>query len=91
MVTAAGIEPLLGQELELIRVYPGSGPYECVAPASPVLPSPDDRARAGQLASDANQAMVLGEMNQVQALLQEAVRLDPSSADLAYQIGRAHV
>ena len=88
MVAAAGIEPLLGQELELIRVYPGSGPYACLAPASTQPPSPDDRARAGQLASDANQAMVLGEMNQVQSLLQEAVRLDPSSADLAYRHAR---
>ncbi len=88
MATACGFEPLLGQELELIRVYPGSGPFECVAPANPELPTPDDRARAGQLASDANQAMVLGEMNQVQALLQEAVRLDPSSADLAYRHAR---
>lgn len=88
MVASSGAAPLLGQELELIRVYPGSGAYECVAPASPVLPSPDDRARAGQLASDANQAMVLGEMTQVQALLQEAVRLDPSSADLAYRHAR---
>ena len=73
MVFVSGFKPLAGQELELIRVYPGSGPYECVAPASPVLPTPDDRARAGQLASDANQAMVLGEMDQVQALLEEGV------------------
>lgn len=85
---AGGVQSLVGQELELIRVYPGSGPYECVAPALPAPPSPDERARAGQLASDANQAMVLGEMSQVQTLLQEAVRLDPSSADLAYRHAR---
>lgn len=83
-----GAAPLSGQELELIRVYPGSGPYECLAPTSPVLPSPDERARAGQLASDANQAMILGDLERVQALIEQSVALDPSSADLAYRHAR---
>ena len=76
------------QPLALEREYPGAGPYQCLAPVSPVLPSPDDRARAGQLATDANQAMILGDFERVQALLLQAVELDPSSADLAYRHAR---
>jgi len=87
-VSASGAVTLAGQELELLRVYPGSGPYECLAPASPELPTPDARARAGQLASDANQALILGELEQVQALLEQAVALDPASPDLAYRHAR---
>lgn len=87
-LSASSAVPLAGQELTLLRVYPGSGPYECLAPASPVLPTPDDRARAGQLASDANQALILGDLEQVQALLEQAVVLDPSSPDLAYRHAR---
>lgn len=76
------------QPLELEREYPGAGPYQCLAPVSPVLPSPDDRARAGQLATNANEAMILGDFERVQALLQQSVELDPSSPDLAYRHAR---
>ena len=87
-VSGSSAVTLAGQELKLLRVYPGSGPYECLAPASPELPTPDARARAGQLASDANQALILGELEQVQALLEQAVTLDPASPDLAYRHAR---
>ena len=87
-LVAVGTTPVEGQELTLQRDYPGSGPYECPAPVSPVLPTPEDRARAGQLATDANQAMILGDFERVRALLQQSVDLDPSSADLAYRHAR---
>lgn len=84
-LVAVGSNPVEGQELTLQRDYPGSGPYECPAPVSPVLPSPDERARAGQLATDANQALILADYERVEALLGQAAELDPSSADLAYR------
>ncbi len=87
-VFAAGLSPLAGQELELLRVYPGSGPYVCAAPSEGALPSPDEQAAAGQLASDANQAMTLGDFERVEALLGQAADLDPSSADIAYRRAR---
>ena len=70
---------------DLKREYPGSGPYVCPVPAAPADPSPDERARAGQLASDANQAMILGDLERVDVLLGQAADLDPTSADLAYR------
>lgn len=77
--------PLFGQELPLQRDYPGSGRYECPAPVIPVAPIPGDSARAGQLASDANQAMIVGDLERVESLLAQAVELDPTSPDLAYR------
>jgi hypothetical protein len=46
-------------------------------------PGPDERAQAGQLASEANQAMILGDFERVATLLQRASALNPTSADLA--------
>ncbi len=82
------VTPLAGQELALQRDYPGSGPYVCPAFAVPVEPSPEDRGRAGQLASDANQAMILGDLERVDALLARSADLDGTSADLAYRHAR---
>ena len=76
---------LQGQELPLLRDYPGSGPFQCPSPAAPQEPSAGQRAQASQLATDANQAMILGDFERVQALLGRAVQLDPTSADLAYR------
>ena len=85
---ACGITPAAGQELPLQRDYPGSGPYVCPAPIAPVEPSSEERARAGQLASDANQAMILGDLERAEVLLGQAADLDPSSADFAYRRAR---
>ena len=85
---AWSVAPLAGQELSLQRDYPGSGPYECPAFVVPVEPSPDDRARAAQLASDANQAMILGDLARVDELLGRSADLDGTSADLAYRHAR---
>ncbi len=90
----AGVPAALDAQLpdaefpELKREYPGSGPYVCSDPANPDDPSADERARAGQLASDANQAMVLGDLERVEVLLGQASELDPTSADLAYRRAR---
>lgn len=77
------------QELPLVRDYPGSGQYEC--PAPPRIAEPPDEAdlrRAAQLASDANQAMALGDFGRSQELLAQATDLDPTSADYAYRHAR---
>ncbi len=79
--------PVSGQELILKRDYPGSGPYECPAPGIISQPGPDDVARAGQLASDANAQLILGDLEAVETLLAQAIALDPSSADFAYRRG----
>jgi hypothetical protein len=73
---------------ELKREYPGSGLYVCPAPATPLEPSPDDRARSGQLASDAQQALILGDLERVDVLLGQAAELDGTSPDLAYRRAR---
>lgn len=85
---AGCLTPLVGQEIALQRDYPGSGPYACPVFVVPVEPSPEDRARAGQLASDANQAMILGDLERVDALLARSADLDGTSADLAYRHAR---
>ncbi len=70
---------------ELKREYPGSGPFVCSVLPPAEEPDGDERARAAQLATDANQAMILGDLERVDVLLQQAVELDPISADLAYR------
>lgn len=77
--------PLAGQELPLLRDYPGSGRYQCPAPETIVPPEADAVLRAAQLASDANQAIVLGDLERSQQLLAQAVALDPTSADFAFR------
>jgi tetratricopeptide (TPR) repeat protein len=80
--------PLSAQELPLERDYPGPGPYQCPAPSAYPPPTPDGQVQAAQLASDAVQAVILGELLRAQELLARATELDPSSAELAYRHGR---
>lgn len=80
--------PLAAQQLALERDYPGFGPFECPAPSAFAPPPPEDQAQAGQLASDAIQAVILGELLRAQELLARATELDPSSAELAYRHAR---
>jgi tetratricopeptide (TPR) repeat protein len=87
-VCAGAYYPLAAQELTLQREYPGLGPFACPAPVAYAQPSPDDRAQAGQLASDAVQAVILGELLRAEELLVRATELDPASAELAYRRAR---
>lgn len=80
--------PVAGQELTLQRDYPGSGPYECPTTAAPVEPTPSQESQAGQLASDAAQAVVLGDLERAEALLEMATEAYEASAELAYQHAR---
>lgn len=85
---ACGATPLAAQELPLQRDYPGLGPFSCPPPAEYAEPDRDSRTQAGQLASDASQAVILGELLRAQDLLDRATQLDPASPDLAYSHAR---
>lgn len=87
VLAMAGVQAASAQEVVLKRDYPGSGPYQCPTPAAAPLSDPDDASRAAQLATDANQALILGDFERVQALLAQSIELDPASADLAYRHG----
>lgn len=85
LCVAASAPSLRAQELVLKREYPGSGPYQCPAPLAAPLPAEDGRLRAAQLATDANQALALGEVERAQELLEQARELDTTSPDYAYR------
>lgn len=87
-VLSCGPMGLAAQELALERDYPGFGPFECPAPVAFAAPAPEDQAQAGQLASDAIQAVILGELLRAQELLARANEIDPASAELAYRHAR---
>jgi tetratricopeptide (TPR) repeat protein len=82
------VSALGGQELPLKRDVPGSGPYQCPPVAAPDLPGRDARTQARQLASNAAQAVILGDLDRARALLDRATELDPTSSDLAYRRAR---
>jgi len=83
-----GSTSLAAQDIPLQRDYPGLGPLVCPTFAAPVHPEPEQRAQASQLASDAAQAVILGEMLRAEELLLGATELDASSFELAYQHAR---
>jgi hypothetical protein len=82
-------QALSAQELQLERDYPGTGPYECPAPATPLAPNEDQRVRASQLTSDALQASILGDLEGARELLQQAADADQTSPEVAYRHARA--
>jgi tetratricopeptide (TPR) repeat protein len=88
VLTAGGVTTLPAQDLPLQRDYPGLGPLVCPASAQLVHPAPEERAQASQLASDASQAVILGELLRAQELLQRATELDVTSFEFAYQHAR---
>jgi tetratricopeptide (TPR) repeat protein len=81
--------PSSGQEaLPLQRDYPGPGPFVCPPGAQLIEPSTDERERAGQLASDALQAQILGDLEGARTLLSQAAGADGTSAEIAYRHAR---
>ncbi|MEX2466934.1 MAG: tetratricopeptide repeat protein [Gemmatimonadota bacterium] len=79
---------LVAQELPFQRDYPGAGPSTCPVFEAPSSGSEEARAQAGQLASSAAQAVILGDLERAGALLERAAELDPASADVAYRRAR---
>ncbi len=87
--TMGAVLPLAAQELPL-RHQSDNGEAE-TCPSSPdvvVDPGPDARAQAVELASTADQSVVLGDLERAATLLERATELDPFSAELAYRRGR---
>lgn len=84
----SGAAPVAAQQLPFQRDYPGATAFACPAFASPAVAGAEARAQAGQLASTASQAVLLGELDRASALLERATELDPASADLAYRHAR---
>lgn len=76
------------QALPFHRDYPGSGPYQCLPFAAITEPGPDERNQARQLASTADQAIILGDLERARALLARATELDPASTQMAYRHAR---
>lgn len=80
--------PLSAQELPFQHHTPGAPSTSC-APLEPGPPgSAEARAQSAQLASTAEQSIILGDLTRAATLLERAVELDPASADLAYRRAR---
>ena len=70
---------------------PPAAPRALCPPAlPPAAPSDADREKARDLAQRALQAALLGDSTAARDELREAATLDPTNADLAYRLGRAH-
>lgn len=81
--------PLVAQELPF-RHEPGSDEAAiCRDTSADVLDSgPEARTQAAELASNADQALILGDLERASALLERATELDPLSTELAYRRAR---
>jgi len=98
LAAGVGSLPVEAQLLELKRSLPGPGDLPCVGasarpgtapPADPAMgPSEEDRAAAGVLVSESSGAAILGDHARAASLLREAARLDPTSAVVAFRLGR---
>lgn len=80
--------PLSAQEFSFQRDYPGAFAGSCPAFEPPAEGSAEARTQAAQLASTAEQSIILGDLTRAGALLERAAELDPASADLAYRRAR---
>ncbi|HUF64822.1 MAG TPA: hypothetical protein VMM17_02485 [Gemmatimonadaceae bacterium] len=69
---------------------PAASSTSCPAAADPVSPTDEQRRTARDLAQRALQAALLGDGATARDELRRAAALDPTDADLAYRLGRAH-
>jgi len=76
------------QELPLREEYPGSERFACPAWSSPAPATPESAREARALASEASNALVLGELDRAESFLTRALELDPGAADLLYRHAR---
>jgi tetratricopeptide (TPR) repeat protein len=65
------------------------GPAGAARPA-PATPSAERREEARRRGADAATSLLAGDARQARVLLDRAVALDPTSAELAYRLARAH-
>ncbi|HEU4628145.1 MAG TPA: hypothetical protein VFS08_00265, partial [Gemmatimonadaceae bacterium] len=64
-------------------------PQSCAAPPQRAAPSAANRAKAQRLATAGMEAAISGDQRTARDRLAEAAALDPTDADIAYQLGRA--
>jgi tetratricopeptide (TPR) repeat protein len=76
------------QELPLREDYPGSQRFACPAWSPPPPATPEAAREARELASEASNALVLGELDRAASFLARALELDPGGADLLYRHAR---
>jgi tetratricopeptide (TPR) repeat protein len=76
------------QELPLREEYPGSQQFACPAWSAPAPAPPEAAREARALASEASDAVVLGELDRAESFLARALQLDPGAADLLYRHAR---
>jgi tetratricopeptide (TPR) repeat protein len=62
----------------------------CAPVPTPPTPTDVQRRRARDLAQNGRQAAILGDSAAAFAQMREAIQLDPTDADLAYQLARAY-
>jgi tetratricopeptide (TPR) repeat protein len=75
----------------LKRVPPPTPARPACAPVpTPIPPTDAQRRRARDLAQNGRQAAILGDSAAAFAQMREASQLDPTDADLAYQLARAY-
>jgi tetratricopeptide (TPR) repeat protein len=83
------VHPIAAQELALKRSLPPAIPAICDEEVgNPLPPLPGAAVEAERLRSSAQQAALLGEPAQARALLERAISLDPTAAQLAYHHAR---
>jgi tetratricopeptide (TPR) repeat protein len=76
------------QELALRERYPGSEAFTCPAWSAPEPAAPEAAREARALASEANEALVLGDLDRAESFLTRALELDAGSSELLYRHAR---
>lgn len=84
-----GPSPVPAQQLTLKREIPGGDAFSCPPLSSPAEPTQEERTEARRLASEADQALILGDPERARDLLARATELDPTSPELGYRYARA--
>ena len=65
-------------------------PYRCASVPTPAAPNAAQRIQARDLARRGQQSAILGDRASARDQLRQAATLDPTDADLAYQLARAN-
>jgi len=83
------VSRLEAQQLTLKREIPGASTFTCPPFEAAAEPNSEERTEARRLASDADQAVILGDRTRAIDLLNRATELDPTSPALRYDLARA--
>jgi len=88
VLTLLPLSSISAQELPLKRTLPGVDVFRCPELELPPVPGEEEQSQARVLGSNADQALILGDLTRARDLLERGTELDPSSADLAYRYAR---